>query len=84
MGYFEYFICSNNQRVSVEQLAIALSKYSDVIDLLCATEVKEDIFSDKVKLFGVSTTIDPVRIDKGTKGLVIGSEVHVSAAASHL
>lgn len=76
MGYFEYFVYPQNQNASLEQLAIALTKNSDYIDLLCKTEARENIYSDRVRIFGILREIEPVKIPKGTKGIVIGTSIH--------
>lgn len=76
MGYFEYFVYPQNQNISLEKLAIALTKNSDSIDLLCKTEAREYIYSDCVRIFGILREIEPVRIPEGTKGIVIGTSIH--------
>ena len=76
MGYFEYFVYPQNQNISLEQLAIALTKNSDSIDLLCKTEAREYIYSDCVRIFGILREIEPVRIPEGTKDIVIGTSIH--------
>ena len=76
MGYFEYFVYPKNQNASLEQLAIALTKDSEYIELLCKTEARDNIYSDRVRIFGILREIEPVRISKGTKGIVIGTTIH--------
>lgn len=76
MGYFEYFIYSKMENAPLEGLADVFLRNSDVIDLLCATEAKTDIFSDRIQMFGREAETSPIEIAKGTKGLIIGTEIH--------
>lgn len=83
MGSHEEFLCS--KKYSLEQIGEQIQKtYKNIEpqfrlhEIICKATLKKDVDISETKIFGKTSKIKPIKMSKGTEGLIIHCEEHIS------